>query len=210
MGALDAINPNATALNDPGRAPADRVAPYSSWRPLANGRAGVDVVAPGTNLWSTLAIDYTGTNGLVAGVASGTSFATPHVTGEAALLYGAAQYPLFGISDKGTILSTDHKLIKAIIINSADKIPGLDAQGNAQKHLAAGRSGHGQRWSSECHCAAELRGGRRQRECEQRLSRVQRNREYLLGFEYAAGSPAAISITPSGSENSPPRTPPNS
>lgn len=132
VGALDAINPNATALNDPGRAPADRIAPYSSWRPLANGRAGVDVVAPGTDLWSTLAIDYTGQNGLVAGVASGTSFATPHVTGEAALLYGAAQYPLFGFSDKGTFLSTDHKLMKAIIINSADKIPGLDAAGNAQ------------------------------------------------------------------------------
>jgi hypothetical protein len=132
VGALDATDPNATGLFDPGRMPADRVAPYSSWAPLANGRAGVDVVAPGTDLWSTLAINYTGENGLVAGVASGTSFAAPHVTGVAALLYGAAQYPLFGYSDKGTPLSTDHKLIKAIIMNSADKIPGLDANGNAQ------------------------------------------------------------------------------
>jgi len=132
VGALDATDPNATGLFDPGRMPADRVAPYSSWAPLANGRAGVDVVAPGTNLWSTLAINYTGQNGLVAGAASGTSFATPHVTGVAALLYGAAVYPLDGVSDKGTILSTDHKLIKAIIMNSADKIPGLDANGNAQ------------------------------------------------------------------------------
>jgi hypothetical protein len=132
VGALDAVDPNATGLFDPGRMPADRVAPYSSWAPLANGRAGVDVVAPGTNLWSTLAINYTGQNGLIAGVASGTSFAAPHVTGVAALLYGAAVYPLDGVSDKGTILSTDHKLIKAIIMNSADKIPGLDANGNAQ------------------------------------------------------------------------------
>ena len=138
VGALDVLNPNASALMDASRAPADRVAAYSSWRPLANGRAGVDVVAPGTDLWSTLAINYTGTNGLVAGVASGTSFATPHVTGEAALLYGAAQYPLFGISNKGTLLSTDHKLIKAAIINSADKIPGLDAQGAAQSSWQPG------------------------------------------------------------------------
>jgi len=132
VGALDAVDPNATGLFDPGRMPADRVAPYSSWAPLANGRGGVDVVAPGTDLWSTLSINYTGTNGLVAGTASGTSFATPHVTGVAALLYGAAIYPLGGLSDKGTLLSTDHKLIKAIIINSADKIPGLDANGFAQ------------------------------------------------------------------------------
>jgi len=132
VGALDVVNENASGIFDTGRMPVDRVASYSSWRPLAGGRAGVDVVAPGTNLWSTLAINFTGTNGLIAGVASGTSFATPHVTGVAALLYGAANYPLFGISDKGTLLSTDHKLIKAIIINSADKIPGKDAGGNAQ------------------------------------------------------------------------------
>ena len=134
VGALNAVNPNATGLFDPGRMPADQVAPYSSWAPLANGRGGVDVVAPGTDLWSTLNINFTGTNGLIAGTASGTSFATPHVTGVAALLYGEAAVPPNGwpITDKGTWFSTDHKLIKAIIINSADKIPGLDANGNAQ------------------------------------------------------------------------------
>ena len=132
VGALNVADPSATGLFDPGRMPVDQIAPYSSWAPLANGRAGVDVVAPGTNIWSTLAINYTGTNGLVAGVASGTSFATPHVTGVAALLYGGAVYGLGGVSAKGTLLSTDHKVIKAIIINSADKIPGLDAKGNAQ------------------------------------------------------------------------------
>jgi len=132
VGALDAINPDASAIDDPTRAPALRVAPYSSWRPLANGRGGVDVVAPGTNLWSTLSINYFQENGEVAGVASGTSFAAPHVAGEAALLYGAQSNTLGFVSDKGTFLSTDHKLIKALIINSADKIAGLDARGNQQ------------------------------------------------------------------------------
>ncbi len=133
VGALDNINPLATELFDPGRMPAARIAPYSSWRPVAGGRSGVDVVAPGSNIWSTLAINYAGQNDLIAGVASGTSLAAPHVTGEAALLYGAVASPIGYITDKGTIFfSPDHKLVKAVIINSADKIAGLDANGVAQ------------------------------------------------------------------------------
>ena len=131
VGALDVVNPAASGIFDTGRTPIARVAPYSSWRPLAGGRAGVHVVAPGTNLWSTLAINYFQQNDLVAGVASGTSFAAPHVAGEAALLYGAVSGGFF--TQKGTLLfGADHKLIKALIINSAVKIPGLDADGVAQ------------------------------------------------------------------------------
>ena len=135
VGALDVSNTAATGLLDPGRMPVARIASYSSYKPLANGRNGVDVVAPGTNIWSDLAINLTpdGNNGTIAGVASGTSFAAPHVTGVAALLYGASTLPLTsGLTFKGTPLSTDHKLIKAVLINSADKIPGLDAAGNPQ------------------------------------------------------------------------------
>jgi Subtilase family len=131
VGALDVVNPDATGIFDTGRTPVGRVASYSSWRPLAGGRAGVDVVAPGTDLWSTLAINYFSQNDLVAGVASGTSFAAPHVAGEAALLYGVASGGFF--TDKGTLIfGADHKLIKALIINSAVKIPGLDADGAPQ------------------------------------------------------------------------------
>jgi subtilisin family serine protease len=137
VGALDAGG--SSAWDDPLRVPLPQAAPYSSWRPLANGRAGVDLVAPGTRIWSTLAINYFGQNGLVAGTADGTSLAAPHVAGEAALLYGANATPLNGLSDKGTPLSLDHKLMKAIIMNSADKIAGVDSNGTAQTEWQPGR-----------------------------------------------------------------------
>jgi subtilisin family serine protease len=133
VGALASGSTPGSAWDDPARVPAAQVASYSSWRPLADGRNGVHVVAPGSDLWSTLAINYFHTNDLVAGTASGTSFAAPHVTGVATLLYGTPTQPLwFGTTYKGSVLSTDHKLIKAIIINSADKIVGLDSNGVSQ------------------------------------------------------------------------------
>ena len=139
VGALDVVNPNVSGIFDAGRTPVGRVAPYSSWRPLAGGRAGVDVVAPGTNLWSTLSINYFQQNNLVAGVASGTSFAAPHVAGEAALLYGLVQESGYYFTQKGTLFfNLDHKLAKALIINSADKIAGLGANGLAQTNWQPG------------------------------------------------------------------------
>jgi hypothetical protein len=72
VGALDVVDSSASGLFDPGRMPAPRVAAYSSWRPLANGRCGVDVVAPGTDQWSTLAINLYNNANYVGGAASGT------------------------------------------------------------------------------------------------------------------------------------------
>jgi hypothetical protein len=147
VGALDNGNHTSTYLDDPTRAPIPVVADYSSKWPLANGRCGVDVVAPGT--WMAIVENFTvGTdNGslvlknLTGVLGSGTSFATPLITGLAGILYGAPDHPLDNTENlisvstatlKGTPFSTDHKLIKALIINSADKIAGCDSNGVAQ------------------------------------------------------------------------------
>jgi hypothetical protein len=139
VGALDAVDPTQKGLFDAGRTPAARVASFSSWRPLANGRCGVQVVAPGQNLWSTANIEYLGNFDDVRGSKYGTSFAAPHVAGTAALLYGKGM-EASAVSDKGTPLLTDHKLIKALIINGADKIGGKDIYGNAQSTWQPGKT----------------------------------------------------------------------
>lgn len=85
-----------------------QIAPYSSRGPTAGGRSKPDLVAPGSlielptlsNAWS---------------VASGTSFATPLVAGGAALLVGMG---------RDRALDTDALVIKSVLMNSADKLPG--------------------------------------------------------------------------------------
>ncbi len=85
-----------------------RVAGYSSRGPTSNGRSKPDIVAPGSVIhMPTTRGGWTDS--------SGTSFATPIVAGGAALLI-----------DMGQTLgySTDPKVIKSVLLNSADKLAG--------------------------------------------------------------------------------------
>ncbi len=90
-----------------------RVASFSAYLPLADGRNGVHLVAPGTNVKS---VGFDGT----FPTSSGTSFAAPHVTGIVANLISAAKQAQAGNArtDKGDRFNTDARVIKAIMINS--------------------------------------------------------------------------------------------
>jgi hypothetical protein len=88
-------------------------------------RASVDLVAPGQNL--TLAGPSGGNNWYNFNLA-GTSFAAPIVAGGAGLLVDAGR-DLYGSS-----AAVDGRLIKAILMNSATKIPGWD---NGQRQIGA-------------------------------------------------------------------------
>ena len=85
-----------------------RVANYSSRGPTPDGRAKPDIIAPGSLL-------HLPTLGGAWADGNGTSFATPMVAGGAALLKGMG-------SDLG--FATDPKLIKSVLLNSADKLAG--------------------------------------------------------------------------------------
>ena len=112
-------------------------------------RAPVDVVAPGAMLRSAAYIGQTGsndpsisgsvdfsypptTNNLYWVQLNGTSFAAPLVTGAASLLTSASY--LNGFDSR----SRDARVVKAVIMNSADKMPGWD---NGQ-HLTFTLSGN--------------------------------------------------------------------
>ncbi|MGA2501337.1 MAG: S8 family serine peptidase, partial [Tepidisphaeraceae bacterium] len=93
-------------------------------------RAAVDITAPGQDI---IAAAYTGSTGSNTGLTdpypgqndlyyigiAGTSFASPTVAGGAALMVGAARDRL-GSATK----ATDTLIVKAILMNSADKLPG--------------------------------------------------------------------------------------
>ena len=101
-------------------------------------RAAVDIAAPGTSLTAAFyGGDTGGNNAGIGGVptgspssytgsVSGTSFSAPIVAGGAALLYSASRNlgALPGLAE-----SRDARVIKAVLMNSADKIPGWN---NAQ------------------------------------------------------------------------------
>lgn len=126
-----------------------RVSGSSNYLPLADGRNGVHIVAPGRTIYSTdLGFGFTDS-------VNGTSFAAPHVSGAAAILTSAIlQASHVGArTDSGQrFVDFDHRLVKAVLLNSARKIPGARA-GEANpdtvwKPGAIGTDdGRGTRWS---------------------------------------------------------------
>ena len=101
-----------------GRSTADfsRVHPDSAVGPTSDGRSKPDVIAPGTSI-TTFSDDWE-TGGLYRTV-SGCSFATPHVAG---LLAQQVDY------GRANGLSVDPRVLKATVMNSADKILGKNGQ----------------------------------------------------------------------------------
>jgi len=89
------------------------MASYSSRGYTSNGRCKPDLVAPGTNLILPIL-------GGAWGEGSGTSFATPMVAGGAAMLIDMGQ-------DLG--YATDSRVIKSVLLNSADKLDGWSHTG---------------------------------------------------------------------------------
>lgn len=139
-------NITVAALQNNGSNVYNSVAAFSSrgpqdyWDPvngtIAGVRAAVDIAAPGTDLQSAYYGGQTGGNnpslaGSPSGPAGGpafyssglggTSFAAPITAGGVALLDSASRADA-GLA--GNVNSRDARVVKAVLMNSADKIPG--------------------------------------------------------------------------------------
>jgi hypothetical protein len=136
-------NPYSTVADFSSRGPSDIFIPAdpngNTGTTIHNARARVDITAPGDSL---IVAYYGGTTGENRGGtdvtngdggfylfgAAGTSFSAPIISGAAALLADVG-HSVFGGH------STDGRVIKAILLNSADKLAGWD---NGQKMTIQG------------------------------------------------------------------------
>lgn len=130
------------ALQETSEGNYDTIASFSSRGPnsffnpatnttIANARPAVDIVAPGANLVSALYLGATGgnrggtndlrTNDYSKGI-SGTSFSAPIVAGGATLIADVGRDR--AVSFGGVTEATDGRVVKAVLLNSADKITG--------------------------------------------------------------------------------------
>jgi len=80
-------------------------------------RRYIDLVAPGTNLSAP-----SGGGGAYSSGWAGTSFAAPHVSGAATLLQQYAKEQIDASAPRWSSAAQDHRVIRAILMNSADKL----------------------------------------------------------------------------------------
>jgi hypothetical protein len=131
LGTDTGVPPYATVSNFSSRGPSTYV-DGATGIPLGSLRATVDIATPGDNLTLALyggttggntgGVDPTGgANNFYGGNLAGTSFAAPIVAGGAALLVDAGK-TIPGTD--GVARSIDGRVIKAVLLNSADKTPG--------------------------------------------------------------------------------------
>ena len=135
VGAADDLSTpgTTTVASFSSRGPQDFAGDPNGPNPVVAGvRAPVDLVAPGVNL---LLATYTGdaTQTEAAIIGSGTSFAAPIVSSGVSLLdslsYHLAATVEFSTSAQNFANSRDSRVIKAVLMNSATKLPGWN---NAQ------------------------------------------------------------------------------
>ena len=117
----------------------DAVAPFSATGPTADGRLKPDVVAPGETRSAAPAPD--GGPGCYTETSRGTSMAAPVAAGAATLVrqYFTAGWHPSGRPSPQDALQPSSALLKAVIINGADTLPGVDAalQGHGRLHLGS-------------------------------------------------------------------------
>ncbi|WP_428308023.1 S8 family serine peptidase [Lacipirellula sp.] len=101
-----------------GSGPFQRAADFNTldFDALPGVRTTIDLIAPGTDIVMT-------GQGNTPSIASGTSFAAPHVTGTAALLQQWANQQITAVgSPRWTDNAKQPEVMKAILLNSADKL----------------------------------------------------------------------------------------
>ncbi|MGA2031996.1 MAG: S8 family serine peptidase [Thermoguttaceae bacterium] len=130
VGAADDVSTpgTTTVASFSGRGPQDFAGNPNGPNPVVAGvRAPVDLVAPGVNLLlATYTGDPTQTDAAIIG--SGTSFAAPIVSSGVSLLdslsYHLAYTVVYASSAQNFANSRDSRVIKAVLMNSATKLPG--------------------------------------------------------------------------------------